>query len=112
MLVGLVGPCILEDLTHILEGFLVPLLSYEPQPIISADVEQAAAAPAIAGKPASPECMKLKGKLGSSSSTDSHPPDTESVFRQPPNCTAHYASSNKGQNRHKWSVFLQLSLCN
>ncbi|CDI78970.1 hypothetical protein EAH_00009160 [Eimeria acervulina] len=80
MLVGLVGPCILEDLTHILEGFLVPLLSYEPQPIISADVEQAAAAPAIAGKPASPECMKLKGKLGSSSSTDSHPPDTESLL--------------------------------
>ncbi|CDI85908.1 hypothetical protein EPH_0064790 [Eimeria praecox] len=79
MLVGIVGPCILEDLTHILEGFLVPLLSYRPQPISSDDVERVTTATAIAAKPGSPGYLKLKGKLESSSSTDSHPPETESL---------------------------------
>ncbi|CDJ60958.1 hypothetical protein EMWEY_00008520 [Eimeria maxima] len=79
MLVGLVGTSILEDLCHILEGFLVPLLSYRPQPINSDNAERPTAATAIAGKPASPEYLSVKGKLGSSSSTDSHQPETESL---------------------------------
>ncbi|CDJ47273.1 Axonemal 1-beta dynein heavy chain dynein heavy chain, related [Eimeria brunetti] len=79
MLVGPVGPCILDDLAQILESFLVPLLSYRPQPITGGDVEQATAATAIAGKPAPAEYLKFKGKLESSSSTDSRQAETESL---------------------------------